>query len=516
MKKPSTHLFKLVKSLTKSEKRAFRSSKGTNKESTKYGALFDAIDAQDIYDEEALKRKFKEENWVKRFSVAKDYVQKALLSQLSTYNQLHDPSYELTDLMMQIRVLQQKGFYSRCAKMISKGKEKANQINDYLKLLELLTLESLNHPGGINPVQARNVHQEQIKTLKLLENQYAYDLLYKKSYGVFSKTGYAGFEKEDQIIYQNLMKSDLLQSIETAKTFNAKRQFINMHYFYALGTENIDSMRFWILEAVDLFEKNDSFIHLYPVNYATTLLNLHDSFLKQKQFKEALKVLDKLGSFYPKEKLKEQDRLTYLIEYGGLHNKMSTLNEMGAFEGSYALKNQLLIYLNKHEQEISKSILTRHNYLLAITCFGVAKYKDSLEILNLILNNKALEVRTDLIKKSQILRFLVYYELDKLDLLEYNMRSVKRSIQKSGKLNKLEKHIFKAIGHLISHFEDRYKMENDLAILEQLKTEDNFVPNYTEFLNWLKSKIEKVSYAELVKNSCSFGRIKDEKLIVNQ
>ena len=57
--KPSSELFNLIKSLTKSEKRFFKLSSSLQSGEKNYLKIFDAIDEQDEYDEYALKDMFK-------------------------------------------------------------------------------------------------------------------------------------------------------------------------------------------------------------------------------------------------------------------------------------------------------------------------------------------------------------------------------------------------------------------------------------------------------------------------
>ena len=51
-------LFALIKSLTKAEKRYFKLFASVNNTDANYILLFDAIDAQDVYDEKRIKEKF--------------------------------------------------------------------------------------------------------------------------------------------------------------------------------------------------------------------------------------------------------------------------------------------------------------------------------------------------------------------------------------------------------------------------------------------------------------------------
>ena len=68
MKTPSAHLHSLIKSLTKQEKRYFKlfAQRHTSGKENQYLKLFDAIDAQEVYKEDAIKKKFSKEKFVKQ------------------------------------------------------------------------------------------------------------------------------------------------------------------------------------------------------------------------------------------------------------------------------------------------------------------------------------------------------------------------------------------------------------------------------------------------------------------
>lgn len=67
--KPSTELFKLISSLSKSEKRFFKLSSALQSGDKNYLKIFDYIEAQENYDEEALKEAFKNEVFIKHIPI---------------------------------------------------------------------------------------------------------------------------------------------------------------------------------------------------------------------------------------------------------------------------------------------------------------------------------------------------------------------------------------------------------------------------------------------------------------
>jgi len=70
--KPSSELFKLIKSLTKSEKRFFKLSSALQAGEKNYLKIFDYIEKQEHYDEDELKDAFVGEVFVKHLPSEKN------------------------------------------------------------------------------------------------------------------------------------------------------------------------------------------------------------------------------------------------------------------------------------------------------------------------------------------------------------------------------------------------------------------------------------------------------------
>ena len=501
MKTPSDHLFKLIKTLTKSEKRAFRKKASSGKDAKKYLAIFNAMDGQDIYDEAAIKAKFKKESWIGRFNAAKEYLYKALLEELSVYNQTHDPLYQLSELIIRIRVLQNKGFYEQSGKLIKKAKDLANTLNDYLRMLEILNLQSSNHPGGVNPQLREEIRKEQKYIFDLLENESLYDELYKRSFEISMKSGYEGFNDDAARKYAELMEHQTLSSIDNARTFKARRQHINIHYFHCLGNGKFDEMHTWILEAKKLFDSNPILIKQHPVNFATTLLNLNQSHVKRKEFELGMEAITHLRTFYPKDKLKRHERLAYIIEYAGLHHEISSLNATGYFELSLEKVNELTSFYIKHKKEVSDAVIVRHHFLIAHTYFGVNDFNTCQKYLNKVINDSNRLPRNDIQKQIRLLLVMAYYEQGKLDLIEHSLRSAKRYFDKIGSKSELDKKIFKLFNFMLDSFSHPSKVKQVLSEIEELLNNKWFVPDFQIARNWILSKVSDSDYASIAKGN---------------
>ena len=115
MKKPSDNLFQLIKSLTISEKGYFIkfASRHVIGEENKYLMLFDFINKQNSYDEDALKERFKNEKFVKQLTTAKNYLTNMILRSLENYHCSDSVDSRISNLINQYRILFQKTLFKK-------------------------------------------------------------------------------------------------------------------------------------------------------------------------------------------------------------------------------------------------------------------------------------------------------------------------------------------------------------------------------------------------------------------
>lgn len=141
--KNSEHLFFLIKSLSKAEKRSFKLSakSNVNNGENNYTLLFDAIDRMNTYDHEVLVKKLKGKIRTDNISTLKVQLNNMILKSLRANNTMDDPRAELRKYMDYLYILYEKGLYSQCKKLLNKVKSLARDTGDYLSLDGLSILE---------------------------------------------------------------------------------------------------------------------------------------------------------------------------------------------------------------------------------------------------------------------------------------------------------------------------------------------------------------------------------------
>lgn len=143
MKTVSDDLFRLIKSLSKSEKGYFKKYAAKNETGSKqnYILLFDAIDTMSEYDEELLKKKLKNAAFAKQIPVYKVYLFNLILRSLSQISVVSDAGAKIKEYLENTRLLSSKALYKEALKQLKKAKELAVKYNNYILLLDALVAE---------------------------------------------------------------------------------------------------------------------------------------------------------------------------------------------------------------------------------------------------------------------------------------------------------------------------------------------------------------------------------------
>jgi len=175
------HLFTLINSMTKSEKRYFKlfnsTFEGKNKTNLK---LFNAIDKQKIYNEKALKELFADEPFVKHFAVAKSNLFNMILRTLRIYHENTSDRRKINQHHENYLLLFEKGLTDLARNQLDKAMKLAIE-NDFIadKIIITDRYNALNAYFEFRNNKNKNVKQIFIGPLKHLEelkdrHQYKY------------------------------------------------------------------------------------------------------------------------------------------------------------------------------------------------------------------------------------------------------------------------------------------------------------------------------------------------------
>jgi hypothetical protein len=139
--KPSTELFSLIKSLTKSEKRFFKLNSALQAGDKNYLKIFNFIEKQNRYDEESLKDEFKEETFIQHLPSEKNHLYKLILKSLRSYYSEQSVSSVLKQEIKNVEILYNKALYRECSKFVKRSKALAAEYEKFYYHYELINWE---------------------------------------------------------------------------------------------------------------------------------------------------------------------------------------------------------------------------------------------------------------------------------------------------------------------------------------------------------------------------------------
>ena len=127
------HLFYLIKSLSKTEKRYFTldAQKSGRKES-RYLELFKVINEQEIYEEETLKKQFGS-----KLGDDKARLYEAILRAMRDYQSKKSYKTRIKELLTDAKILFERKLYEQSENRLDEAKSLALELQDHLAILEI-------------------------------------------------------------------------------------------------------------------------------------------------------------------------------------------------------------------------------------------------------------------------------------------------------------------------------------------------------------------------------------------
>ena len=502
-KTPSHKLFNLVKSLSGSEKRYFKLfvNKNQTGKGNKYILLFDALDAQEKYDDEALREIVypNQEIQSRKFSELKNYLYELILKSLQGYDEKTSIEYKLKGMLLNIKVLFKRSHFDDCIEMMQKAKKLATKYEAFEQILELMAWEKKIAYAKIDvnfmDKELDRIEAEEQECLNQLARLSTYRNLFFK---VLTRSKQdALLRSEDKIIeMKKLLEHPLMSDISQAHSHRGRVVFLrtkSIFHYALMDYENFYSY------GKELLEEMEKFPHMLQEDvseYISALSNFTYSCTILEKYEEVNGCLDK---FLKINTLTLDDELKIHRQY--YQNKFNVCSKIGTFdEGLLALQEHL-----RTVEKFDQDAFNRNTFYLSYfyIYFGAGDYDQALENLNQWLSLPKTSEREDLQSLARILNLIIHYEMGNTLLLESLLRSTYRFLSKRNRLFDFEKSVMGFIqksGKLRSSKELReafIELKKEFESLAQIPSE-NAMLRYFNFIAWLESKIEGKTFAEAV------------------
>ncbi len=499
------HLFILIKSLTKSEKRQFKlfvNRMGSNFDS-KFLNLFNLLEKNDKYDEKLILKK--EIVTKQQLSNLKAHLYKQILISLRLNPANKNIRLQIREQLDFATILYQKGLYKQSLKLLEKSKNLALVNEEKYTAYEIVELEKVIESQYITRSLSNRTHELVSQADDLInQNDIASKLsnLSLQLYEKLIKTGYAKSDDEfrdiTKFFYERLPKVD-----KDALAFREKLWYLKAHVWYSFLIQDFLSSYKYSLKWVEMFEKNTNMICINPVFYLKGNNYLLESLTLIKYPIKFVSTLDKMISqtkdidFPDNENLQT---LCFLYKYNNLFNHF---NYQGHFDKAKSIVPEVLISIDKYKTRIDPHHIMIFYYKIACSYFGLNDYENCILYLNRIISNKHLKMREDLLCFTRVLNLVAHYEAGFDYHLDSHLRDTYKFLIKMNDLHEVQK----AMIRFVKKLGDIYPQDLKQAFKDLHKELKKYEKDpyerrsflYLDILSWLESNIYNRPIGEIIR-----------------
>ncbi|HYG18097.1 MAG TPA: hypothetical protein VD816_04175 [Ohtaekwangia sp.] len=470
-------LFLFIKSLSKSEKRYFRIYAGMNRKEANYLRLFDAVEQQEEYDEEGIRRKLEGQKFLSQLHVTKIYLTGLILKALRNYHADFSVSTKLLDQLKDIELLFDKALYDLCYYRISKAESLAAKFEKLSLHAEILFWKR-------KLALAVSASREDIHALLITEKKAIEQMQVLNSY--WRHTISLGNPVNDGNFLKGLART------KEPGAYTLQSQVLHHHILYGIHVIKGETKKAekHISALIRLLEKHPDRISEDPNAYVTAIGNKVGLFLSGKRWREIPALLSKIREVPVRYKLKSASRFTVRLWLRTFNVELEMYRDARQLEKGIVLINEIHQFIVKRRKAVPPDYILLLYYQFANIFFLNKEYTKSLRWLNEIINTSFGDTRKDIQSYARILNLMVHFELNNIIVLRYAVDSVRRFLKKK----KFEINTVKPLLNLFSKLSHAYPQEHAeifaRSYAEMFPENTKQSQDYIDIKGWLEEKIK--------------------------
>ncbi len=493
---PSEDLFRLVRSLSKGEKRNFKLLAGllASEKDKKYVELFDVIDKQDAYNEGKVVRMMKD-LYGGQLAVGKHYLFKLILKSLVYYRT--NPSSDLHNVAEQVKVLVEKDLYPQATKLLRKAVQDAAEIEAFPMHYALLglRLEMLLRTQVEKNIAERiqEIELERAEIMARMANLDAYKALSHKVF-LLMQTRQVASSNVDLAALEILQQDPLVVDSSLVLSARARIEYLSLHRKFASYGGQLEAAITFSNQLLALYDSLPLLKEEFLRDYFSELGNVCTYLLRLGRMQEAFAKMEEFRQFreqYPKSRIDFFQFYFVLLLASAIH--------VGEPERAVVLEAEIESELLAMEGKVPKAHEMWLRYLMAYAQFMTGKPKAALLWINKLLQEPKSDVRIDIQSNARILNLMIHYELGNYMLVESELVSTKRFLDKHAQLHEYERQLLRCMKALALAADGPHpEIVTENWGQRLLLIEDTMPDNGSkllDFCDWLQSRVQRRSMA---------------------
>ena len=501
----SDKLHALIKAMSKSEKRHFKLfySKGNKDSEKNYLKLYEVLSEMKDFDKSKLLHAL-EEQAIKVIHLASDknYLYHLILESLKNFHASKTTRMKIIQFLSYTELLFEKGLVLQAKEQIVKAKKLAIDRSVLSYLNEILRWER-KLKGQITSTKDLNqVYEEYQNAMNAIQEFNEYDFLYRHS-EIARINITLNQSPENLAASEAIINNSLMSQTEPNSPFSQIRyEQIKASYFFS--NNNWKAEYQCNKKILSIMEEIPKFKEEYPFEYISIFSRIL-ILTKKVSFEEYRLTLNRFLDFAQTTKRDKQKVKARIYSIASSTEMVRIINE-GVFEEGIELVEKVIEVMNQFEEYIEDSIKINNYYKFAYIHLALGNYSKALSFLNFLLGNFEERYRPDIFAIAKLLLLVVHYELGNHQLLPYLVNANSRFVRKNRKLHLFEKHLFSFFKKFKTvHFSSSLvHLEKELQaklISDFQKPKEKYILNYFDFLLWLESRINKISFMDAKKKA---------------
>ena len=519
--RPSDDLFRLVKTMTGSEKRYFKIFASMHGRNKKYLLLFDAIDRQERYDERALKEEFRDQKFIRQLGVAKGYLYNLVLKSLRLYRNSSGVGERLRTMQSNIEVLHERGLADQALKIVDRAKRIAEHHEAFGTMISLLDWERALRPQFKESLEEIERSENLTKrAIEQMQNFVEYSfLLYKVSHVILPDHLRSSDSLESM---ESLMQNPLLTGPEQARTRRAEFYFHWVYSVYHYGQNEFVRALHHTRAMVSLLEEDEDRLgeqmELYVLSLGNSLTLLRQADMYDEFWETVAKIRELIDRTGSAPGLKSRRISAHLFSTVFLYLSALYISQ-ASYDKCIELAKETEPGLENYGELVAPSFLNKFNYNVAFAYFALGKYREAVEYTNRILLEPEPYEGSQTCYSARLLRLVLHYELGNIQLLESLVVSTYRYLISRESIYELEKTViefFRKLPAMKSNAELTtafMRLRDRMLELESDPFEQNAF-RYFAYVEWLESKILNRPFQEVYRERRA--RLSEEQHVAAQ
>lgn len=502
-------LFRLVKSLSKSEKRQFklyvnRLESNTDK---KFIALFDLLDKMSTYDEQ----KIANSKIVKReqLSNVKSHLYRQILVSLRLSISSTNKRLQLREQLDYVYILYNKGLYEQSLQMLQRVKAQAIKLDERATEFQAIEFEKAVQTQYLSKTSFDYVSEIATQSTQIASLNEVTAKLSSLALLLYAKNVHYGYVKNDKE-FRDITRffESHIEEIDLENAgFSESFWYYKSHLLYSILVQDLLSAYKFANKWVELFYMSPDMIQLHPVFFIRGHQHLFEILYLLKYMSKFKMALERFESTLAQPSFPKNHNISPYIFMGRYNNKINFHFLEGSFDEAIPLIPDVLNGVVQHADQLDQHHIMVLYYKIACIYFGAGNLQKCIAYLQLIISDKSLRVHQDLMCFSRVLNVVAHYDAGLDYELETQVKQTYKFLLKMDELQAVQKEMIRFMRSLTDIYPNELKQafRQLHASLKRFENDPyekrSFL--YLDILSWLESKIENRSIGEVIREKAS-------------